>query len=129
MGEQLAIEMLHKETGLTFKPLQNGSGHGCDGCLVSINGDKITVVVMDAKSSQNGVDKAMNAAGDPLQRLRGWLDKENIGGAAENEALAIQLQQAIGKGADVKGITVKVGVPAPGASGKTQFRVESWPKK
>jgi hypothetical protein len=131
LGERLAIEMLHKETGLTFKPLQNASGHGCDGCLVSINGDKITVVVMDAKSSQNGVDFAKDAAGDPMARLRGWLAKPNIAVASkENRVLIAEIREAMASGDfKIQGITVKVGVPAPGTTGKTAFKVESWPKK
>ncbi|MFL1495051.1 hypothetical protein [Pseudomonas antarctica] len=71
MGEQLALQTLNGKTGLNFKPLQNGSNHGCDGCAVAINGDTITVVVMDAKSSVNGVSKAGTPHGDPRTRLEG----------------------------------------------------------
>ncbi|MEE4918414.1 hypothetical protein [Pseudomonas viridiflava] len=70
---QLDRRILNEKTGLNFQPLQNGSNHGCDGCAVAINGDTITVVVMDAKSSMNGVNKAGKPHGDPETRLRGWL--------------------------------------------------------
>jgi len=74
LGEQLALQTLNEKTGLNFKPLQNSSNHGCDGCAVAINGDTITVVVMDAKSSVNGVSKAGTPQGDPETRLRGgWV--------------------------------------------------------
>ncbi|MCO8167531.1 hypothetical protein NJC40_07055 [Pseudomonas sp. 21LCFQ02] len=74
MGEQLALQTLNEKTGLNFKPSQNSSNHGCDGCTVAINGDTITVVVTDAKSSVNGVSKAGTPHGDPRTRLEGgWL--------------------------------------------------------
>ncbi len=127
LGEQLAIQVINEKTGLDLKPLQNASNHGCDGCAIAINGDTITVVVMDAKSSQNGVNAAASAQGDPAARLTKWIQNSSIAGADKELADAIQL--ALGKGAKVQGITVKVGVPAPGTTGTATFKVEPWPKK
>jgi filamentous hemagglutinin len=78
LGEQLALQTLNEKTGLNFKPLQSSSNHGCDGCVVAINGDRITVVVMDAKSSVNGVSKAGTPHGDPATRLSGWLGNSSL---------------------------------------------------
>lgn len=129
LGEQLAIQVLNEKTGLNFQPLQNASNHGCDGCVVAVHGDTITVVVMDAKSSQRGVDEAKSAVGDPETKLRGWLQKDSIAGADANKSLAEAIQKALENGAQVKGITVKVGVPAPGTTGAAELKVEPWPKK
>ncbi|MDY0938430.1 hypothetical protein [Pseudomonas viridiflava] len=128
LGEQLALQTLNEKTGLNFKPLQNGSNHGCDGCAVAINGDTITVVVMDAKSSVNGVNKAGTPHGDPETRLREWLQKSSI--TQSDPALAEDLVSALGsEGVKVQGVTVKIGLPAPGKTGKAEIKVESWPKK
>ncbi|MCF7531653.1 hypothetical protein [Pseudomonas petrae] len=78
LGEQLSLQTLNEKTGLNFKPLQNTSNHGCDGCAVAINGDTITVLVMDAKSSVNGVSKAGTPHGDPRTRLEGWLGNNQL---------------------------------------------------
>lgn len=127
LGEQLALQLLNEKTTLNFKPLQNASKWGCDGCVVAINGDTITVVVMDAKSSQRGVDYAASAAGDPATRLQKWLANDSI--AKSDPALAKALQKAIDEGAKVQGVTVKVGLPAPGTTGVAEFKVEAWPNK
>jgi hypothetical protein len=127
LGEQLALQLLNEKTNLNFKPLQNASNWGCDGCAVAINGDTITVVVMDAKSSQLGVNTAASAVGDPRTRLQKWLDTDSI--AKSDPALANTLQNALDKGVKVQGVTVKVGLPAPGTTGTAQFKVEPWPKK
>jgi filamentous hemagglutinin len=128
LGEQLALQLLNERTGLNFRPLQNASNHGCDGCAVSIQGNTITVVVADAKSSQNGVNAAANAAGDPAVRLDGWLNQEWAGSSANRE-LRDELRAALGRGAAVQGITIKVGLPAPGTTGAATFRIEPWPRK
>lgn len=108
--------------------LQNGSNHGCDGCAVSFDGKQITIFVADAKSSKNGVNNAASAKGDPKERLAGWLETE-WAKTGENKAFRDALYEAlIVKQVPVKGITVKVGVPAPGSSGKVQYRVEKWTK-
>ncbi|WP_449116983.1 hypothetical protein [Pseudomonas viridiflava] len=128
LGEQLALQTLNEKTGLNFKPLQNGSNHGCDGCAVAINGDTITVMVMDAKSSVNGVNKAGTPHGDPATRLSRWLENNSI--TQSDPALARALSSALGsEGVKVQGVTVKVGLPAPGKTGKAEIKVESWPKK
>ncbi len=128
LGEQLALQTLNEKTGLNFKPLQNTSNHGCDGCAVAIDGDTITVVVMDAKSSVNGVSKAGTPHGDPRTRLEGWLGNRSI--ADSDPALRDALQAALDSGkTKVQGVTVKVGVPAPGKTGVAEFKVEPWTKK
>ncbi|NJJ58362.1 hypothetical protein HCF10_16910 [Pseudomonas grimontii] len=128
MGEQLSLQTLNEKTGLNFKPLQNSSNHGCDGCAVAINGDTITVVVMDAKSSVNGVNAARTPHGDPETRLRGWLQKSSI--TQSDPALAEALVSALGSdGVKVQGVTVKIGLPAPGKTGQAEIKVEPWPKK
>ncbi|MBJ9977590.1 hemagglutinin repeat-containing protein [Pseudomonas sp. S75] len=128
LGEQLAVQVLNEKTGLNFKPLQNSSNHGCDGCAVAINGDTITVVVMDAKSSVNGVNKAATPHGDPATRLRGWLGNSSI--ADSDPALRDALRAALlSENAKVQGVTVKVGVPAAGRTGVAEFKVEPWSKK
>ena len=131
LGETLALQLLNEKTTLKFQPLQNANGHGCDGCAVAIHGDTITVVVMDAKSSQAGIGGAKNTAGDPEARLRGWLESASISGneaSPENRILADKIRAALLNEAKVKGITVKVGVPAPGTTGSATFKVEPWPK-
>ncbi|MDY1015437.1 hypothetical protein, partial [Pseudomonas viridiflava] len=91
-------------------------------------GDTITVVVMDAKSSVNGVNKAGTPHGDPETRLREWLQKSSI--TQSDPALAEDLVSALGsEGVKVQGVTVKIGLPAPGKTGKAEIKVESWPKK
>ncbi|WP_455922160.1 two-partner secretion domain-containing protein [Pseudomonas putida] len=128
LGEQLSLQTLNEKTGLNFQPLQNGSNHGCDGCAVAINGDTITVVVMDAKSSVNGVNKAGTPHGDPETRLRGWLGNSSI--ADSDPALRDSLRAALlSENVKVQGVTVKVGVPAPGKTGVAEFKVEPWTKK
>ncbi|WP_346343055.1 hypothetical protein [Pseudomonas sp. WS 5532] len=128
LGEQLALQTLNEKTGLNFKPLQNSSNHGCDGCAVAINGDTITVLVMDAKSSVNGVNQARTPHGDPATRLRGWLDNGSI--TQSDPALATALESALQSGrVKVQGVTVKVGLPAAGKTGQAEIKVESWPKK
>jgi hypothetical protein len=128
LGEQLSLQTLNEKTGLNFKPLQNSSNHGCDGCAVAINGDTITVVVMDAKSSVNGVSKAGTPHGDPRTRLEGWLGNRSI--ADSDPALRDALQAALDSGkTKVQGVTVKVGVPAPSKTGVAEFKVEPWTKK
>ncbi|WP_250548350.1 hypothetical protein [Pseudomonas congelans] len=122
LGEQLGLQTLNEKTGLNFKPLQNGSNHGCDGCAVAINGDTITVVVMDAKSSVNGVSKAGTPNGEPRARLEGWLSNKSI--VDSDPALRDALQAALDSG------KAKVqGVPAPGKTGVAEFKVEPWTKK
>ncbi|UDM18747.1 hemagglutinin repeat-containing protein [Vogesella sp. XCS3] len=131
LGETLALQLLNEKTTLNFQPLQNLSGHGCDGCAVAIHGDTITVVVMDAKSSQMGVGGAKNTAGDPAERLNGWLQNASISGdkaTPENQVLAKAIQKALDSQAKVQGITIKVGIPAPGTTGAATFKVEPWPK-
>jgi hypothetical protein len=128
LGEQLALQLLNEKTTLNFKPLQNASNWGCDGCAVAINGDTITIVVMDAKSSQRGVGNAASAAGDPRTRLEGWLRNSSI--TQSDPALARTLENALQKdGTKVQGVTVKVGLPAPGTTGVAEFKVQAWPNK
>ncbi|MCQ9424349.1 hypothetical protein NRB16_12575 [Pseudomonas sp. LJDD11] len=128
LGEQLALQTLNEKTGLNFKPLQNSSNHGCDGCAVAINGDTITVVVMGAKSSVNGVSKAGTPHGDPRTRLEGWLANRSI--ADSDPALRDALQAALDSAkTKVQEVTVKVGVPAPNKTGVAEFKVEPWTKK
>ncbi len=128
LGEQLALQLLNERTTLNFRPLQNASNHGCDGCAVSIKGDTVTVVVMDAKSSQNGVGSAGTPSGDPEARLRKWLDDYTIANA--DVALRDELRAALASASvKVQGVTVKVGLPAPGSTGLAEFMVEAWPKK
>jgi filamentous hemagglutinin len=96
---------------------------------VAIHGDTITVVVMDAKSSQAGVGGAKNTAGDPETRLWGWVNNPSIFSIPENKIMVQKIKDALSSGAfKVQGVTVKVGVPAPGTSGVATFKVESWPK-
>ncbi len=129
LGEQIALQVLNEKTGLNLKPLQNASNHGCDGCAVSIQGDTVTVIVVDAKSSQYGVDAAKSATGDPAVKLRRWLDTPNIANASpESAALVRRISEALSDGATVKGLTVKVGVPAPGTTGTVTMKVEPWTK-
>ncbi|WP_439850323.1 hypothetical protein ACTACG_21540 [Pseudomonas syringae] len=128
LGEQLALQTLNEKTGLNFKPLQNSSNHGCDGCAVAINDDKITVVVIDAKPSVNGVNAARTLHGDPATRLREWLADDSI--TQSDPALAGALRSALGSGGvKVQGITVKVGLPATGKTGQAEIKVEPWSKK
>ena len=128
LGEQMVLQLLNENAGLNLKPLQNGSNWGCDGCAVDIKGDTITVVVVDAKSSVNGVGGAKNAVGDPRTRLEGWLGNSSI--ANSDPALADALREALDSGnVKVQGVTVKVGVPAPGTTGEATFKVEPWPNK
>jgi filamentous hemagglutinin len=128
LGEQLSLQTLNEKTGLNFKPLQNGSNHGCDGCTVAIDGDTIIVMVMDAKSSVNGVSKARTPHGDPEARLRGWLANRSI--TQSDPALATALESALQNGeVKVQGVTVKVGLPAPGKTGQAEIKVEPWLKK
>ncbi|MCQ2995032.1 hypothetical protein QCD79_12765 [Pseudomonas quasicaspiana] len=128
LGEQLSLQTLNEKTGLNFEPLQNSSNHGCDGCAVAINGDTITVLVMDAKSSVNGVNAARTPHGDPETRLRGWLANRSI--TQSDPALADALEFALeSDGVKVQGVTVKVGLPAPGKTGQAEIKVEPWPKK
>jgi len=83
---------------------------------------------MDAKSSQRGVDSAANAAGDPATRLRGWLGNGSI--TQSDPALAEALRVALNTdGFKVQGVTVKVGLPAPGTTGVAEFKVQEWPSK
>ncbi|WP_244160311.1 hypothetical protein [Pseudomonas graminis] len=63
---------------------------------VAINGDTITVVVMDAKSSVNGVSKAGTPHGDPRTRLEGGLGNRSI--ADSDPALRDALQAALDSG-------------------------------
>ncbi|WP_215398966.1 hypothetical protein [Rheinheimera oceanensis] len=95
---------------------------------MDIKGDTITVVVVDAKSSVNGVGGAKSAVGDPRTRLEGWLSNSSI--AKSDPALADALREALDSGnVKVQGVTVKVGVPAPGTTGEATFKVEPWPNK
>lgn len=128
LGEQLALQLLNERTTLNFRPLQNASNHGCDGCAVSIKGDTVTVVVMDAKSSQNGVGSAGTPFGDPEERLMKWLNNDSI--ANSDPALQNELRTALlSANVKIQGVTVKIGLPAPGSTGLAEFIVESWPKK
>lgn len=74
------------------------------------------------------VGGARTPHGDPATRLRGWLAKEPI--TQSDPALARALELAMGR-SDVKvqGVTVKVGLPAPGKTGQAEFKVEPWLKK
>jgi filamentous hemagglutinin len=95
---------------------------------VAINGDTITVVVMDAKSSVNGVDGAKVPLGDPGTRLDGWLRNKSI--ADSDPALRDALRAALlSENVKVQGVTVKVGLPAPSKTGQAEIKVEPWPKK
>lgn len=73
----------------------------------------------EVKSSQNGVIKAKAAIAG--------LAAAGMGNTTpENKALADALQKALIEGAQIKGITVKVGLPAPGTSGVAEFKVLPW---
>ena len=78
---------------------------------------------------QNGVDAAASAAGDPLTRLRGWLDQPWAKDSpdAATKAFADQMRAAL-ETFQVKGLTVKVGVPAPGTTGLAEVKVIPWGK-
>ncbi|AMP16359.1 hemagglutinin repeat-containing protein [Collimonas pratensis] len=133
LGEAAGLQTLQQETGLTFKPFQNNSGNGADGA--SIDASTHTIWVAEVKSSQNGVDAAASAQGDPTTRLTKWLalsTSERKAWAAQpasNAALADDLQQAIDAGYQIKGVQVQVGVPAPGKTGTTQVSIKPWPPK
>ena len=126
LGEEIATQVLNEQTGLEFKSLQNASNHGCDACAIDVKNK--TIWVADAKSSQNGVDAAASAAGDPLTRLEGWL-KQEWANQGENAAFAKEMDRLVNReGFQVKGLTVKVGVPAPGATGLAEVKVVPWGK-
>lgn len=75
----------------------------------------------------NGVNAAC-AHGDPETRLRGWLANRSI--TQSDPALAEALELALQNGEfKVQGVTVKVGLPAPGKTGQAEIKVEPWPKK
>jgi len=125
LAEQMGLQLANEYTGLNLRPLQNGSNHGCDGCDVAIKDNVIWVA--DVKSSQNGLANAATAEGDPAVKLTEWLKKEWATSPA-NQELANQLKKAIADGAQIKGITIQVGIPAPGKSGTADFRVLPWTK-
>jgi len=123
LAEPIANTLLKEKTGLDFKPLQNASGNGCDGCAIDVSNK--TIWVSDAKSSVNGVDAAAVAEGSPRIRLDGWLGQKwaNEGG---NQAFTQAMQQAIKDGYQVKGITAQVGVPKLGTTGTVEVRFIPW---
>ena len=132
VGEQVGLQTMEQETGLGFSPLQNNSNQGADG--VAIDPNTKTIWVAEVKSSQNGVDAAASAQGDPEAKLQKWVDlslsKTNPWGAQpdSNSALAKSIQQAIRDGYQVNGVEVQVGVPSPGTTGSTQISIHPWTK-
>jgi len=88
----------------------------------------IRLPLMDTKSSVDGVSKAGTPHGDPATRLSRWLENSSI--TQSDPALATALRSALqSEGVKVQGVTVKVGLPAPGKTGKAEIKVEPWPKK
>jgi filamentous hemagglutinin len=131
LGEAVGLQTLEQETGLTFSPLQNNSGNGADG--VAIDPNTQTIWVAEVKSSQNGVNAAATAQGDPATKLDAWLNlSTNPSGTSwaaqpsSNQALTQSIQNAIDSGYQIKGVQVQVGVPAPGATGTTQIAIQPW---
>ena len=130
MPEQLGLQVLEQQTGRQFTALQNFSNQGADG--VSIDPITRTIYVAEVKSSQNGVDAAKSAVGDPAVKLQQWADNSLgktgswVAQPAASDALATQVQSALNNGYTVKGVQVQVGVPAPGATGGTQIKITLW---
>jgi filamentous hemagglutinin family protein len=137
LGEDIGLQTLNTRTGLNFAPLQNNSNQGADG--VAIDHNARTIYVAEVKSSQNGVDKAASAEGNPVTLLQGWVrdslspPQGQVPGAtwqsqpSENIALARSIQRATNAGYRVVGVQVQVGVPAPGVSGIPQIKINPWP--
>ncbi|HMW72277.1 MAG TPA: hypothetical protein PKD17_10675, partial [Cellvibrionaceae bacterium] len=83
----------------------------------------VEIYVAEAKSSVNGADAARAPAGAPDERLRGWLDKYNLGGfdtaTPEGRAVFDQIQSLCGinlSSCNIRGIWAQVEVPRTGAS-------------
>ncbi|BEP66769.1 hypothetical protein GmRootV35_12830 [Variovorax sp. V35] len=137
LGEDVGLQTLNTRTGLNFAPLQNNSNQGADG--VALDHNTRTIYVAEVKSSQNGVDNAASAEGNPVTLLQGWVrDSLNppqgqVPGStwqsqpSENIALARSIQRATNAGYRVVGVQVQVGVPAPGVSGIPQIKINPWP--
>jgi filamentous hemagglutinin len=132
LGEDVGLQTLNQETGLTFESLQNNSNNGADGVVIDPSTN--TIWVAEVKSSQNGVSAAANATGDPAEKLDQWV-RESLGPSkssawqsqpAGNPALAQQIRDAIDAGYQVKGVQVQVGVPAPGSTGTPQVKITPW---
>lgn len=136
LGEQIGLQTLNARTGMNFAPLQNNSNQGADG--VAIDHNSRTIYVAEVKSSQNGIDNAEPARGDPAILLDGWVRNSlnppqgQVPGAtwqsqpSGNSALAQSLRDAIRFNYQVVGVQVQVGVPAPGVSGIPQIKINPW---
>ncbi|SEK08466.1 hypothetical protein SAMN05444746_108123 [Variovorax sp. OK212] len=136
LGERVALQTLNTRTGLNFAPLQNNSNQGADG--VAIDDNARIIYVAEVKSSQNGIDNAAIAQGNPAALLRGWVDNSlnpprgQLPGSTwqaqplGNLALAQSIQDALAFNYQIVGVQVQMGLPAPGVSGISQIKIDPW---
>lgn len=122
LGEQLATDLTQDITGLSFKPIQNGSGNGVD--LLGVDVANKTIWAPEVKSSTVGSFPDPQSL-DLLKRTENWIFEaatiETIAGkklTAEDIAYAKKIQQLI----DVEGFTLKpmviqVSIPKAGTTG------------
>lgn len=105
LGEALALDLMQSSTGLSFRSIQNNSGHGVD--LLGIDDANMVIWAPEVKSSING------AFPDPstlnlLQRTQDWI-REAAGGkitnqtiSAQDQAYAFRVQQLLAAGYQLK---------------------------
>jgi YD repeat-containing protein len=132
LGEQVVLQTLEQEIGLTFKSLQNRSGHGADGFAISDVENVIYVV--ESKSSQAGIASAANAGSSPgpAAKLAEWTSK-SLGPAPgwgtqnlANQAFAQEIADALRNGYTVRGIQAQVSIPKPGTTGIVKILFNPW---
>lgn len=105
LSEALALDLMQSSTGLSFRSIQNNSGHGVD--LLGIDDANMVIWAPEVKSSING------AFPDPstlnlLQRTQDWI-REAAGGkitnqtiSAQDQAYAFRVQQLLAAGYQLK---------------------------
>lgn len=131
-GEQVGLQALNDVTGRKFAPLQNASDHGADGLLID-DANK-TIYMAEVKSSQNGLENAGVAMGDPTTKLDAWARK-----AVEeapywrdidesSKLLALRVQEARRLMYTIVGIQVQVAVPVPSRTQVTKVLISPWEK-
>lgn len=131
-GEQVGLQALNDVTGRKFAPLQNASDPGADGLLID-DANK-TIYMAEVKSSQNGLENAGVAMGDPTTKLDAWARK-----AVEeapywrdidesSKLLALRVQEARRLMYTIVGIQVQVAVPVPSRTQVTKVLISPWEK-
>ncbi|WP_454909647.1 hemagglutinin repeat-containing protein [Variovorax gossypii] len=121
LGESLAQELMQNATGISFRSIQNNSGHGVD--LLGIDETAKIIWAPEVKSSINGAFPDPNTL-NLMQRTQSWINQAADGRITNQQISAVDIEYAQrvqrlleSGGYQLKPLVINVSIPRQNTSG------------